>query len=60
MRGAVIYGAGDVRSEELPEPTIVEPTDAIIRTAATCICGSDLWDYRGVRAVTEPTPFGHE
>ena len=60
MRGAVIYGRGDVRSEELPEPTIVEPTDAIIRTAATCICGSDLWDYRGVRAVTEPTPFGHE
>jgi threonine dehydrogenase-like Zn-dependent dehydrogenase len=60
MRGAVIYGAGDVRFEDLPEPEIVAPTDAIIRTTATCVCGSDLWDYRGINAVAEPKPFGHE
>jgi threonine dehydrogenase-like Zn-dependent dehydrogenase len=43
MRGVVRYGPGDVRVEELEDPKIVEPTDAIIRLAATCICGSDLW-----------------
>ena len=60
MRGAVIYGAGDVRFEDLPEPEIVAPSDAIIRTTATCVCGSDLWDYRGINPVPEPKPFGHE
>jgi threonine dehydrogenase-like Zn-dependent dehydrogenase len=60
MRGAVIYGAHDVRLEQLPEPKIIEPTDAIVRNAATCICGSDLWAYRGISPVPEPTPFGHE
>lgn len=60
MRGAVIYGGGDVRLEDLPEPTIVEPTDAIVRTTATCICGSDLWPYRGIHPVPAPQPFGHE
>lgn len=60
MRGTVIYGAGDVRSEELPEPTIVTSADAIIRNAATCVCGSDLWEYRGINPVVKPTPFGHE
>lgn len=49
MRGAVLYGARDVRAEELPMPKLVEPTDAIIRLAATCVCGSDLWPYRGVQ-----------
>ena len=47
MRGAVLYGPGDVRFEERPSPTIVEPTDAVIRLSATCVCGSDLWPYRG-------------
>ncbi|MDT5133089.1 MAG: hypothetical protein QOE41_2400 [Mycobacterium sp.] len=60
MRGAVIYGPRDVRLETLPEPKIIEPTDAIVRNAATCICGSDLWYYRGISPITEPTPFGHE
>jgi threonine dehydrogenase-like Zn-dependent dehydrogenase len=60
MRGAVLYGAGDVRFEERAEPKIVEPTDAVIRIAATCVCGSDLWPYRGLQAVAKPTPFGHE
>ena len=60
MRGAVLYGAGDVRFEERPDPAIVEPTDAILRISATCVCGSDLWSYRGINPVAEPIPFGHE
>jgi threonine dehydrogenase-like Zn-dependent dehydrogenase len=49
-----------VRFEERPDPTILEPTDAIIRLPATCVCGSDLWPYRGADPVTKPTPMGHE
>ena len=60
MRGAVLYGPGDVRFEELEAPRIVEPTDAVIRMSATCVCGSDLWPYRGIPPVTQPTPMGHE
>ena len=55
-----MYGPRDVRFEERPEPVIAEPTDAIIRLAVTCICGSDLWPYRGANPITEPTPMGHE
>lgn len=60
MQGAVIYGKGDVRFEEREDPTIVEPTDAVIRTVAACVCGSDLWRYRGIAPVDKPTPIGHE
>jgi threonine dehydrogenase-like Zn-dependent dehydrogenase len=60
MRGAVLYAPGDVRVEERADPTIVEPTDAVIRLSATCVCGSDLWPYRGVEAVEGPSPMGHE
>ncbi|MFL5350130.1 MAG: zinc-dependent alcohol dehydrogenase family protein [Hyalangium sp.] len=60
MRGAVLYGAGDVRFEERGNPRIVEPTDAILRLSATCVCGSDLWPYRGISPVSQPTPMGHE
>ncbi|WP_026961628.1 zinc-dependent alcohol dehydrogenase family protein [Alicyclobacillus herbarius] len=60
MKGTVLYGPGDVRFEELPDPKILKPTDAIIRIVATCVCGSDLWDYRGINPVTQPTPMGHE
>ena len=60
MQGAVLHGPRDVRFEERTEPTIVDPTDAIIRLSATCICGSDLWPYRGANKVTDPTPMGHE
>ncbi|HEU4324530.1 MAG TPA: zinc-dependent alcohol dehydrogenase family protein [Roseiflexaceae bacterium] len=60
MRGTVLYGPRDVRSEKRPDPAIIEPTDAIIRLAATCVCGSDLWPYRGADAVTQPMPMGHE
>lgn len=60
MRGTLLYGPRDVRSEERDDPKIVRPTDAIIRMSATCICGSDLWSYRGIDAVSEPAPMGHE
>lgn len=60
MKGAVIHGTRDVRYEERADPTIVEPTDAILRLSATCICGSDLWPYRGVAATKAPAPIGHE
>jgi len=60
MRGAVLYAPGDVRVEDRDDPKLVEPTDAIIRLSATCVCGSDLWPYRGVEAVDGPSPIGHE
>src|SRR5438105_2227544 len=60
MRGAMLYAPGDVRLEQRDDPTILEPTDAIIRLSATCVCGSDLWPYRGIEAVHGPAPMGHE
>jgi threonine dehydrogenase-like Zn-dependent dehydrogenase len=60
MRSAVLYAPRDVRVEDRDLPTIVEPTDAVIRLAATCVCGSDLWPYRGIEKVDEPSPMGHE
>jgi threonine dehydrogenase-like Zn-dependent dehydrogenase len=60
MRGAVMYGPGDVRVEEREAPRIVEPRDAIIRVSAACVCGSDLWPYRGVEDMQWPAPMGHE
>jgi threonine dehydrogenase-like Zn-dependent dehydrogenase len=49
-----------VRFEEREDPKLLEPTDAIVRTAATCVCGSDLWPYRGIQQISGPTPMGHE
>ncbi|MCW8378329.1 zinc-dependent alcohol dehydrogenase family protein [Streptomyces justiciae] len=60
MRATVIHAPGDIRVEDVPEPELVEPTDAIIRTVATCVCGSDLWPYRGLEPVGDPHPMGHE
>jgi threonine dehydrogenase-like Zn-dependent dehydrogenase len=60
MKGAILHGPYDVRFEERADPTIVEPTDAIIRMSASCICGSDLWPYRGANPVKGPAPMGHE
>ncbi|KUM83151.1 MULTISPECIES: zinc-dependent alcohol dehydrogenase family protein [Streptomyces] len=60
MRATIIHAPGDIRVENAPEPTITAPTDAVIRTVATCVCGSDLWSYRGVLLVAEPQPIGHE
>ncbi|MEV0718459.1 zinc-dependent alcohol dehydrogenase family protein [Asanoa sp. NPDC050611] len=60
MLGAMLYAPGDVRVEERADPTIERATDAVIRLAATCVCGTDLWSYRGIQAVDGPTPIGHE
>jgi threonine dehydrogenase-like Zn-dependent dehydrogenase len=60
MRGAVLHAPGDIRVEDRPDPTIEQPTDAVIRLAATCVCGSDLWPYRGIEDVSGPAPMGHE
>jgi threonine dehydrogenase-like Zn-dependent dehydrogenase len=60
MRGAVLYAPHDIRFDDRADPKIVNPTDAVINMSATCICGSDLWPYRGANPVTQPTPMGHE
>jgi threonine dehydrogenase-like Zn-dependent dehydrogenase len=60
MRACVIHGKGDVRVETRPDPTIRKPTDALVRVVAACVCGSDLWPYRGYNAPEQPRPIGHE
>jgi threonine dehydrogenase-like Zn-dependent dehydrogenase len=60
MQATVLYGERDIRFEDRPEPTIAEASDAIVRLPFTCICGSDLWPYRGIQAVASPLPMGHE
>jgi threonine dehydrogenase-like Zn-dependent dehydrogenase len=60
MRGTVLYGPRDIRFEDRETPRIEQPTDAVIRIAATCVCGSDLWPYRGLQPSNGPTPMGHE
>jgi threonine dehydrogenase-like Zn-dependent dehydrogenase len=60
VQSTVLYGPRDVRFEDRPEPAIVESTDAIIRLPVTCICGSDLWPFRGIQPVASPAPMGHE
>jgi len=60
MLGTILYGPRDVRCEEVPEPKILHPTDAIIRLSASCICGSDLWPFRGLNDATSPMAMGHE
>jgi threonine dehydrogenase-like Zn-dependent dehydrogenase len=60
MKGTVLYAPRDVRFEDREAPRIIKPTDAIIRTSATCVCGTDLWPYRGINRIDGPTPMGHE
>jgi threonine dehydrogenase-like Zn-dependent dehydrogenase len=60
MRGAILHAPYDVRVEQRDDPKIVNPTDAIIRISAACVCGSDLWPYRGIEEVGGPSPMGHE
>jgi threonine dehydrogenase-like Zn-dependent dehydrogenase len=60
MQGTMLYAPRDIRFEHRPDPSIAKSTDAIIRLSATCICGSDLWPYRGIAKAEEPTPMGHE
>ena len=59
MRQVIMHAPGDVQVEDRDMPVIVEPTDAIIRISASCICGSDLWPYRGAEPV-DHQPMGHE
>ncbi len=60
MQGAVLHGPRDIRFEDRETPKILKPTDAIVRLSATCVCGSDLWPYRGAQPIDGPTPMGHE
>src|SRR3954453_17209566 len=60
MRATLMYAAGDVRVEDVPDPSIVEPTDAIIRITSACICGSDLWPYADLEPTETGRPMGHE
>src|SRR3978361_2307869 len=62
MRATVLHAPGDVRLETVDDPTIRQPTDAIVPVVAACVCGSDLWPYRGVGAGAqgEPSRMGHE
>ena len=60
MRGVVMHGPGDFRVEERPDPKIEAATDAVIRLVASCVCGSDLWPYRGADPIEAPSPVGHE
>ena len=60
MRATILHATRDIRLEQVPDPTILRPTDALVRVTATCVCGSDLWPYRGINEVTEPRAIGHE
>ena len=60
MRGTVLYGPRDIRFEDREMPSIEQPTDAVISITATCVCGSDLWPYRGLNPIKGPQPMGHE
>ena len=60
MKATVIYGSHDVRVDEVAEPALIRDTDAIVRVTAACVCGSDLWPYRGIAPTKEPHRIGHE
>ncbi len=60
MKGTVLYGPRDIRFEDREMPRIEQPTDAVIRITLTCVCGSDLWPYRGLQPIKGPQPMGHE
>ncbi|MCP3373105.1 zinc-dependent alcohol dehydrogenase family protein [Bradyrhizobium cajani] len=60
MKATILYGPGDIRYEGVNDPKIIHPTDAIIKLSATCICGSDLWPYRGLQPNEGPAHMGHE
>ena len=60
MRATYLYGAGDVRVETVPDPRIIHPTDALVRTVRACICGSDLHPYHAADPTPHGRPMGHE
>ncbi|RZL80483.1 MAG: IMP dehydrogenase [Rhodococcus sp. (in: high G+C Gram-positive bacteria)] len=60
MRATIMYGAGDVRVENVPDPVLQQPTDAIVRVVRSCVCGSDLHPYHNMPVTPEGSPMGHE
>ncbi len=60
MDATVLHAPGDIRLEQVPDPQLRQPTDAVVRMVASCVCGSDLWPYRGISAVRRPRRIGHE
>jgi hypothetical protein len=60
VRATVLYGPRDVRLDDVPDPALLRPTDAVVRVVASCVCGSDLWPYRGVNTPESPKRIGHE
>ncbi len=60
MRATLIHGPRDIRVEDVPDPQVLRPTDAVVRVVAACVCGSDLWPYRGVTETSAPRRIGHE
>lgn len=60
MKATLIYGTRDIRLEEVPDPILRADTDAIVRVVAACVCGSDLWPYRGISPTSQPHRIGHE
>ncbi|MEV4177656.1 alcohol dehydrogenase catalytic domain-containing protein [Nonomuraea sp. NPDC049709] len=60
MRATLMYGAGDVRVEQVPDSVIKLPTDVLVRVTASCICGSDLWSYGSMKPEDDPARMGHE
>ncbi len=60
MRATIIHGPGDIRVEDRDYPTVQLPSDVVVKVTASCVCGSDLWPYRGVKPTRKPTAIGHE
>jgi threonine dehydrogenase-like Zn-dependent dehydrogenase len=60
MKATMLNAPREVRLEDVPDPVVVQPTDALVRVTAACVCGSDLWPYRGINEITKPTRIGHE
>ena len=60
VRATMIYGPGDIRVEDRDYPVLRMPGDVVVKVSAACVCGSDLWPYRGVKNVNEPAAIGHE
>src|SRR5437762_8393733 len=60
MRATVMYGAGDVRVEDVPDARLIEPTDALVRVTRAAICGSDLWPYKSMEPTDAGRRMGHE
>src|SRR4051794_37498141 len=60
MLATIMYGAGDVRTEEVPDAALTEPTDALVRVTRACVCGSDLWPYASMERSESGQSMGHE